>query len=117
MTSTRMLAMEHPTVKRVWELVTQLTYVKARLPFLLAVKAEGERMETKAGGRIRNDAALRLFQDSFDMLVIDLDSIRENAIGAFNLLHQHRNILRRFTARDVQTGEDTEFHRFLAETS
>lgn len=114
MASVRMLPHEHPTAKLVSKLIHQLLVVEARLPFLLAVKAEGERM-VAAGGRLRNDVALRLFQDSHDMLVIDLDSLREHAAEIFKRLHQHGNILRRFGAKDMRDGPDEEFNKFLAE--
>ena len=52
--------MDHPTAKLVSTLIHQLLVVEARLPFLLAVKVEGERMVT-LGGRLRNDGALRMF--------------------------------------------------------
>lgn len=113
MASSRMLPNDHPTAKLVSKLIHQLLVVEARLPFLLAVKAEGERM-VAAGGRLRNDVALRLFQDSHDMLVIDLDSLREHATEIFKRLHQHRNILRRFRAKDIERGADAEFSEFLA---
>jgi hypothetical protein len=113
MASKRMLAMDHPTAKLVSVLIRQLLVVEARLPFLLAVKAEGERM-VATGGRLRNDVALRMFQDSHDMLVIDLDSLREHAIEIFRRLHQHPNILRHFRAKDMRDGTDTEFNEFLA---
>lgn len=113
MTSKRLLPHDHPTAKLVSVLIRHLLVVEARLPFLLAVKAEGERM-VAAGGRLRNDVALRLFQDSHDMLVIDLDSLREHAVEVFRHLHQHRNVLRRFAATDMADGSDEEFNEFLA---
>jgi hypothetical protein len=108
-----MLPDDHPTAKLVSVLIRQLLVVEARLPFLLAVKAEGERM-VATGGRLRNDVALRMFQDSHDMLVIDLDSLREHAIDIYRRLHQHRNILRHFRVKDMRDGTNTEFHEFLA---
>ncbi len=114
MSSKRVLPNDHPTAKLVSVLIHQLLVVEARLPFLIAVKTEGERM-VDAGGRLRNDVALRLFQDSHDMLVIDLDSLREHAIEIFRRLHQHRNILRRFSGKDMRDGSDAEFNEFLAE--
>jgi hypothetical protein len=65
--------------------------------------------------RARSMDARSLALVSYDLLVIDLDSLREHAAEIFKRLHQHRNILRRYRANDMRDAADAEFSEFLAE--
>ena len=82
-------------------------FTKRRYPLLLATNKELDAlidnlMVKKVGRRkpgIWNDAVLQLLRDSFDMLVIDLASIREGLVektGLLNRLKQDCARLRRY---------------------
>jgi hypothetical protein len=110
-------------------------FTKRRYPLLLATTKELDALIdhlklTRVGGRrpgIWNDAVLQVVRDSFDMLVIDLASIRESLIEKNGLLHRLRaecNRLRRyepseFAARPVMivsdNGDDTDNARVETE--
>jgi hypothetical protein len=89
------------------EAIEILSRVKARLPVLLALVKELDRI---AGGRpvpARNSLVLQMARDSFDMLVIDLNSLRERMIsfqppGVFKIVEAHCRLFHRFTADDVK---------------
>jgi len=103
--SERMLPLNHPVANDLTQGILDLLRIKARLPFLMAVKAEAERMRPD-GSRLKNDVVLQMFRDCHDMLVIDLNSLRERAVkGIFTQLHQHRNVLRRFQPKDMHSPE------------
>jgi hypothetical protein len=74
--------------------------IKARLPLLVAVADELYRLRPFI---ISNHLVLRLVRDSFDMLVIDLASLRERAVtrGLFTHLYRHLPDLRMKKAEDV----------------
>ncbi|MEO7733850.1 MAG: hypothetical protein ABIY55_22995 [Kofleriaceae bacterium] len=64
------------------EAIDMLSRLKERLPVLLALIKELERIA--AGGRrvpARNTLVLQMAHDSFDMLVIDLNSLRERMLS------------------------------------
>lgn len=114
MPSTRFLPNVHPVINDLALLIRHLRIVKSRLPFLLAVKAEGDKL-LAAGGRLKNDAALQLFKDCYDMLVIDLNSIRSQAISQFKQLHQQRrNLLRHVRVKDIDATLDEGFREETA---
>lgn len=80
--------------------IRQLSHIKRRLPVLRAIVREVEGAATNAP--IVNDIFLRLFHDSFDMLVIDLCSLREKAAAKGGLLRGLRQVqLRPFKPRDL----------------
>ncbi len=55
--------------------------VKRRYPLLMETSAEMECLRKRPDVRPRsNDAAIQIMRDSFDMLVIDLYSIRESML-------------------------------------
>jgi hypothetical protein len=65
--------------------------VKQRYPILMETAAEMERLRSRPDiRRTSNDAAIQIMRDSFDMLVIDLYSVRERISrnGLFELLKQ-----------------------------
>src|ERR1044071_2674556 len=84
------------------EAIEFLSRIKARLPVLLALVKELDRI---AGGRrlpARNSLVLQMAHDSFDMLVIDLNSLRERMLscqppGLFKIVEAHCHLLHRFT--------------------
>jgi hypothetical protein len=84
--------------------IHNLLVIKGRLPVLQAVAGELERMQGGQECRVRNDAVLRLVRDSYDMLVVDLASLREGVTGRrglFKKLRKHAHELRRFGPEDV----------------
>jgi hypothetical protein len=89
------------------EAIEMLSRLKERLPVLLALIKELDRIA--AGGRrvpARNTLVLQMAHDSFDMLVIDLNSLRERMLsgdppGLFKIVEAHCRLYRRFTADDV----------------
>jgi hypothetical protein len=96
-----MMSKDEPLAKMASATIHYFLGVRARLPFLRAVVAEGGRIAAE-GLPLKNDILLRLFSDSYDMLVIDLCSLRERVAkkGLFTRLHQHLDRLRRFRPTD-----------------
>ncbi len=91
-------------VESLREAIHNLLVIKGRLPVLQAVAQELDRMQGGQDYRVRNDAVLRVVRDSYDMLVVDLASLREGVTGSqglFKRLRKHRNELRRFGPDDV----------------
>jgi hypothetical protein len=88
--------------KAVEERIHTLLSIKARLPFLLALAEELARI----GGDkpVRNDIVLKMANDSFDLMVIDLASLREgmtNGDGStMNRLAERASNLRRLKPED-----------------
>jgi hypothetical protein len=63
--------------REIWAFIS----VKQRYPILMKTAAEMERLRARQDIRPRsNSAAIQLMRDSFDMLVIDLYSVRESTI-------------------------------------
>jgi hypothetical protein len=91
-----------PLAEAVLAHIRTLITIKARLPFLLALSEELGRIGV--GKPVRNDILLQVAHDSFDLLVIDLASLREgmtNGDGsALHLLTKHTAKLRRFRLED-----------------
>ncbi len=79
-----------------------LLQIKARLPFLLALAEELARIG--ADKPVRNDIVLKIANDSFDLMVIDLASLREGMTNGddstLNRLAQHARDLRRLQPED-----------------
>src|SRR5579871_192706 len=77
-------------------MVNAIIWAKRRYPMLLAAAKEldalSDVMRAKSGKEvpIRNDAVLQLLRDSFDMLVIDLASIREGLVERAGVLNRLR---------------------------
>jgi hypothetical protein len=91
-------------VEALREAIHSLLVIKGRLPVLQAVAQELKRMQGGQDYRVRNDAVLRVVRDSYDMLVVDLASLREGVTGRrglFKKLRRHRHDLRRFGPDDV----------------
>lgn len=93
-------------------MIHALSRTQRRYPFLRAVAAELDRLqdvrntelEPRHRDRIRNDAVLQLVRDSFDLLVIDLASLREGLTesrGLLRRLSQHPSLLRRLRPEEV----------------
>jgi hypothetical protein len=90
------------------EAIRHLLVVKGRLPVLRALVQELPKVGQLAGGDgggypILNGSALQMARDSFDMLVIDLASLREGAAergGAFDRIRSHPEAFRRFSPDD-----------------
>ncbi len=79
-----------PIVAKLDRAIFAFLLVKRRYPLLIETAAEMERLRKRSDVRPRsNDAAIQIMRDSFDMLVIDLYSIRESMLargGVFDLL-------------------------------
>lgn len=87
--------------------IRDLLVIKGRLPYLLAISNELVRMNGDDGIPIRNYAVYRMSHDSYDMLVIDLASLREGLTehqGLFNRLCEAKGRFKTFTASDCDPG-------------
>jgi len=89
-------------IKVVNDNLITLLDIKTRLPFLRALAKELVRVGL--GKPIRNDILLRVVNDSFDVLVIDLASLREGMTkgdqGIFSRLREDPSSLRRFAPEE-----------------
>jgi hypothetical protein len=65
--------------------------VSRRYPLLMQTASEVEGLEQRFPERVQNEGLIQLFRDSFDMLVIDLYSIREGLTGPGGLLNRLRD--------------------------
>ncbi len=94
---------EPDLIKVVSDSLLTLLDIKTRLPFLRALAQELVRVGL--GKPIRNDILLRVVNDSFDLLVIDLASLREGMTngdhGALIRLRQDPSSLKRFKPEDI----------------
>jgi hypothetical protein len=80
-----------PIVEELDAAIFAFLLVKRRYPVLMETAAEMDRLRTRRDiRRTANGAAIQIMRDSFDMLVIDLYSVRERLtrIGLFDLLKQ-----------------------------
>jgi hypothetical protein len=83
---------DDPVVSTLEKAIHLFLQVKGRYPLLLATSRELERIRTLPNDRpFANDAVLQVLRDSFDMLIIDLYSIRQwlakdKISGLFQLL-------------------------------
>lgn len=94
-------------VQSVKTAIHSLLVVKARLPLLAEIDAAFVRQAPKAGSIVRNDVIFQLIRDSFDMLVIDLASMREGLVGpygVFKLLRASRACFTAFSIDNVQVA-------------
>ena len=85
----------------VHERCRHLNRIHGRLPILQALKVELDKMGDLPVG---NRAVLRMVRDSFDMLVIDLYSLRDGLVkdaGLLNRLRPSFYALRKFTEADI----------------
>ena len=85
-------------VSAVRQAIHDLLNVKARLPFLIALGGELRSRASGAELPMLNEAVFRMARDSYDMMVIDLASLREGLTsntGVLNLLRQHQERFRR----------------------
>jgi hypothetical protein len=87
------------------ENISQLLFTKARLPVLKALAIELKRIGNGVDPPSRNGCVLQLVRDSFDMMVIDLASLREGMTasrGTLNMLRQNLHRIKRFTPEDCE---------------
>jgi hypothetical protein len=89
---------ESPIASALENAVWSFTLVRRRYPLLMETAAELERVREHAKPKGHNDGLTQIMRDSFDMLVIDLFSIRESLVergGVLDLLRQSPEVLRR----------------------
>ncbi len=78
--------------------------IKRRLAYLMPLSAE---LELRAGAPqfpVRNDIVYQMFEDSYDMVVIDLASLSRGMMAAggfFNRLNNHLRLLKRPALMDI----------------
>jgi len=99
--------------------------VRRRYPLLMDTAAELERVRARFKNEFHNDGLIQIMRDSFDMLVIDLFSIRESLVeggGLLDLIRKRPTSLRRrapeeFTPGPIATGglSEEERERLLPE--
>jgi hypothetical protein len=80
---------EDPIVEELETAIFAFLLVKQRYPILMATAAEMDRLRGRSDIRkTANGAAIQIMRDSFDMLVIDLYSVRERLArnGLFEML-------------------------------
>jgi hypothetical protein len=96
----------HEIVVALKEDITSLLRIKGRLPIQTAIVDEFRSRGSRAWRGI-NDALLQIVRDSFDMLVIDLCSLRERMCGdgVFAVMRAHHAHLRAFTIEDYRRDE------------
>lgn len=85
--------------------IARLLSIKARLPLLRELRDELKRLDPNQTIPVRNDALLLVMQDSFDMLVIELCSLRERMTregGIFYSLQEYPGLLRKLTPEDIE---------------
>lgn len=88
--TTGMIATD-PVVEELDTAIFAFLLVKQRYPILMATAVEMDRLRKRLDiRRTANSAAIQIMRDSFDMLVIDLHSVRERLArhGLFDLLKQ-----------------------------
>ena len=91
MTATTDTSIGDPVVDELDTALFAFLLVKQRYPILMATAAEMDRLRGRSDiRRTANDAAIQIMRDSFDMLVIDLYSVRERLTrnGLFDLLKE-----------------------------
>lgn len=86
--------------------ISSLLRIKGRLPVQTAIVDEFRTRGPRAWRGI-NDALLQIVRDSFDMLVIDLSSLRERMCGdgVFGVMRANHAHLRPFTVEDYSPDE------------
>ena len=85
--------------------VWAFTSVRRRYPLLVDTAAELERLKERFRPQTYNDGLMQVMRDSFDMLVIDLFSIRESLVesgGLLNLIRAEPQTLRRRTPAEFE---------------
>ena len=71
--------------------VWAFTAVRRRYPLLMKTSTELERVRGRFTYKFHNDGLMQILRDSFDMLVIDLFSIRESLVERGGVLDQVRD--------------------------
>src|SRR5882762_7737005 len=100
-------AQKDPLLELLLKNIRQLLITKGRLPTLKALAAELKRVGGGDDPPLRNANVLQLVRDSFDMLVIDLASMREAMTkrhGVFNMLRKEVSRFRRFAPEECDPG-------------
>jgi len=85
--------------------VWAFTLVRRRYPLLMETAAELERVRKHTEAKGHNDGLMQIMRDSFDMLVIDLFSIRESLVergGLLDLIREAPGVLRRRAPDEFQ---------------
>ncbi|HEX3694520.1 MAG TPA: hypothetical protein VH374_03935 [Polyangia bacterium] len=88
--------------------VWAFTLVRRRYPLLMDTAAELGRVREHVNVYGHNDGLMQIMRDSFDMLVIDLFSIRESLVergGLLDLVRQSPQILRRRSPEEFHPNE------------
>ncbi len=93
--------------------INDLLNIKGRLPLHKAIIDEVQRVGVETGDPV-NDAVLQLVRDGFDMLVIDLASLREGLVARYGLLNKLNTCLPRLGRFTVE-GLDREGIPYLEE--
>lgn len=101
---------DEPSVEKMLDdAVWAFVLVRRRYPLLVATLDELERLEARFPDHHANDGVLRLVHDSFDMLVIDLCSVREGLVsskGLLNGLRRDQQAVRRRVPSEFRTSVD-----------
>jgi hypothetical protein len=85
------------------ETIHSLLVIKGRLPLLRELESELDRF-AKRRATVANKLVYQVVHDSFDMLVIDLESLRTRMTsqgGVFGIVEKHCRMLHRFTEADI----------------
>ena len=88
--SSAMTALDEEIHKSLEDLVWSFTLVGRRYPLLVKTASELALVRERFPRKYHNDGLMQILRDSFDMLVIDLYSIREALIERKGLLNQLR---------------------------
>ena len=91
--------------KAIDDAVWAFTAVRRRYPLLMKTSAELERIRGRFTYKFHNDGLMQILRDSFDMLVIDLFSIRESLVergGVLDQVRENPSHLRRRTSDEFE---------------
>lgn len=96
--------------KAIGDAVWAFTAVRRRYPLLMKTSAEIDRVRERFTYKFHNDGLMQILRDSFDMLVVDLFSIRESLVergGVLDQVRENPSYLRRRTPNEFEPNTIT----------
>ena len=87
-------------ISKLEDLQWRFALVQRRYPLLLATSERMKVVRQHFGKRFHNDGVVQIMRDSFDVLVIDLYSIRQALVGIIEKLVRHPNFFRQRSAHE-----------------